>query len=158
MKSVEWNLRSRLLLALAFGALVVVAGAAQERGAAPGGAQGAGRGAAPGTNPNATGVVAFQPTEGMTTSRIRFEAGSRTNWHTHTAPQLLWIEDGRGLWQEQGDPVKDLVKDVPVVARANIAHWHGAAPTTHAVQLTVYGGMLAWGAPVTDAEYQGKKK
>ena len=151
----SWNLRSRVWLAVAFGAIAVVAAAAQERGAAPpAGAQGAGRG----SNPNATGEAVFQPTEGMNTSRIRFAAGARTNWHTHTAPQLLWIEEGRGLWQEQGDPVKALLKDVPVVARANITHWHGAAPDSHAVQLTVYGGQLTWGAPVTDAEYQGKKK
>lgn len=154
MVSYQWNLRGRLFLALSFGALVVVAAAAQERGGAPP----APAQAKPGANPNAVGDVAFQPTEGMTTSRIRFEAGSRTNWHTHTAPQLLWIEDGRGLWQERGDGVKDLLKDVPIVTRANIEHWHGAAPNMHAVQLTVYGGQLKWGQPVSDAEYKGGKK
>jgi quercetin dioxygenase-like cupin family protein len=101
--------------------------------------------------------VAFQPTEGMTTSRIRYEAGARTNWHTHTAPQMLWVEDGRGLWQERGDSVKEMLKDVPVVTKANVTHWHGAPANSHSVQLTVYGGTITWGAPVTDAEYQGKK-
>ena len=66
---------------------------------------------APATNPNATGLVAFHPTEGMTTSRIRYEAGARTNWHTHTGPQMLWAEDGIGLWQERGDPIKQMQKD-----------------------------------------------
>ena len=154
MKAVQWNLRSRLLLALTLGALVAVAAAAQERsGAPPAPAQGGGRG-----NPNATGVAVFQPTEGMNVSRLRFEAGARTNWHTHTAPQMLWIEDGRGRWQEQGDVIKELSKDAPVVTKANVAHWHGAAPNSHAVQFTVYAGMLSWGAPVTDAEYLGTKK
>ena len=155
MGSVQWNLRSRLLLALTLGAIVAVTAAAQERGGAPPApAQGAGRG----TNPNAVGFVAFQPTEGMTTSRIRYEAGARTNWHTHTAPQMLWTEDGRGLWQERGDPVKDMLKDVPIVTRANVTHWHGAPANSHSVQLTVYGGTITWGAPVSDAEYMGKKK
>ena len=155
MTFVQWNLRSRLLLAMTFAAAVAVTAAAQNRGAAPPApAQGAGRG----SNPNAVGVAVFQPTEGMNTSRIRFEAGARTNWHTHTAPQMLWIEDGLGRWQEQGDVVKELLKDVPVVAKANVTHWHGAAPNSHAVQLTVYGGMLTWGAQVTDAEYLGAKK
>ena len=94
MKSVQWNLRGRVLLALTLGAIVAVTAAAQDRGGAP---PAPARGAGPGPNPNAVGVVAFQPTEGMTTSRIRFEAGARTNWHTHTAPQMLWVEDGRGL-------------------------------------------------------------
>ena len=155
MKRVQWNVHARLLLALTFGAIVAVTAVAQERGAAP---PAPGQAAGRGTNPNAVGVVAFQPTEGMTTSRIRFEAGSRTNWHTHTAPQMLWVEDGRGLWQERGDPIKELSKDVPVVTKANVIHWHGAAPNSHAVHLTVYGGTITWGAPVTDAEYQGNKK
>ena len=155
MTSVQWNVRRRLLLALTFGAIVAVTAAAQERGGAPPApAQGAGRA----TNPNAVGFVAFQPTEGMTTSRIRYEAGARTNWHTHTAAQMLWVEDGRGLWQERGDPVKEMLKDVPIVTRANVTHWHGAAPDGHSVQLTVYGGTITWGAPVSDAEYMGKKK
>jgi quercetin dioxygenase-like cupin family protein len=150
MNSMQWSLRSRLLIALTLAAIVAVTAAAQERGAKP-------PVPAPATNPNAVGLVAFHPTEGMTTSRIRYEAGARTNWHTHTAPQMLWVEDGRGLWQERGDPVKEMVKDVPVVTRANVTHWHGAPANSHSVQLTVYGGTITWGAPVTDAEYQGKK-
>lgn len=149
MKSIQWSLRGRLLIALTLGAIVAVTAAAQERGAKPV--------PAPGTNPNAVGLVAFHPTEGMTTSRIRYEAGARTNWHTHTAPQMLWVEDGRGLWQERGDPVKEMSKDVPIVTRANVTHWHGAPANSHSVQLTVYGGTITWGAPVTDVEYQGKK-
>ena len=150
MNSMQWSLRSRLLIALTLAAIVAVTAAAQERGAKP-------PVPAPATNPNAVGLVAFHPTEGMTTSRIRYEAGARTNWHTHTAPQMLGVEDGRGLWQERGDPVKEMVKDVPVVTRANVTHWHGAPANSHSVQLTVYGGTITWGAPVTDAEYQGKK-
>jgi quercetin dioxygenase-like cupin family protein len=150
MNSMQWSLRSRLLIALTLAAIVAVTAAAQERGAKP-------PVPAPAANPNAVGLVAFHPTEGMTTSRIRYEAGARTNWHTHTAPQMLWVEDGRGLWQERGDPVKEMVKDVPVVTRANVTHWHGAPANSHSVQLTVYGGTITWGAPVTDAEYQGKK-
>ena len=154
MNSIQWNLRGRLMLALTFGAIVAISAAAQERGAAPAAPA---PGVKPGTNPNAVGLVAFQPTEGMTTSRIRYEPGARTNWHTHTAPQMLWNEDGRGLWQERGEPIKEMQKDAPVVTRANVTHWHGATPNSHSVQLTVYGGTITWGMPVTDAEYQGKK-
>lgn len=149
MSSMQWNLRGRLLLALTLGVVVAVTAVAQERGAKPV--------PAPATNPNATGLVAFHPTEGMTTSRIRYEAGARTNWHTHTGPQMLWAEDGIGLWQERGDPIKQMQKDMPIVTRANVQHWHGATPNNHSVQLTVYGGTITWGAPVTDAEYAGKK-
>lgn len=152
MALVHW--RSPLLPIVIFVALVTVTLAAQQRGGAPAApAPGAG---AP--NPNAVGVVNFEPTDGMLTRRLRFEAGARTNWHTHTHRQMLWAEEGRGLYQELGEPVKELVKDVPVLTKANVPHWHGAAPDSHVVQLTIYGGDIKWGAPVTDAEYLGKKR
>jgi quercetin dioxygenase-like cupin family protein len=156
MKAVKWN-RGLGVLALVFAAFVAVTAAAQNRGSAPPApAQGAAP-ANPAPNPNATGVVEFQPTDGMLTRRLRFEAGARTNWHTHTHRQMIWAEEGRGLYQEMGEPVKELVKDVPVLTKANVPHWHGAAPNSHVVQLTIYGGDIKWGAPVTDAEYLGKK-
>ena len=153
MALVRW--RSPLLLPVFIcGALVTVTLAAQQRGGAP--AAPAPGAAAP--NPNAVGVVNFEPIDGMLTRRLRFEAGARTNWHTHTHRQMLWAEEGRGLYQELGEPVKELVKDVPVLTKANVPHWHGAALDSHVVQLTIYGGDIKWGAPVTDAEYLGKKK
>ena len=156
MKSVKWN-RNIGVLALGFVAFVAVSVTAQNRGgAAPAPAQGAAP-ANPAPNPNATGVVAFQPTDGMLTRRLRFEAGARTNWHTHTERQMIWAEEGRGLYQEMGEPVKQLVKDVPILTKANVPHWHGAAPDSYVVQLTIYGGDIKWGAPVTDAEFLGKK-
>jgi quercetin dioxygenase-like cupin family protein len=156
MKSAQRN-RGIGVLALGFAALVAVTAAAQNRGSAPPApAQGAAA-TTPAPNPNATGVVEFQPTEGMLTRRLRFEAGARTNWHTHTHRQMIWAEEGRGLYQEMGEPVKELVKDVPILTKANVPHWHGAAPNSPVVQLTIYGGDIKWGAPVTDAEYLGKK-
>jgi hypothetical protein len=135
---------------------VTLAAAAQQRGGAPPAPAAPGAGGNP--NPNAIGVVSFEPIDGMLTRRLRFEAGARTNWHTHTHRQMLWAEEGRGLYQELGEPVKELVKDVPVLTKANVPHWHGAAPDSAVVQLTIYGGDIKWGAPVTDAEYMGKKK
>jgi quercetin dioxygenase-like cupin family protein len=152
MAFVRWN--GPLLPVSIFVAFVAVTLAAQQRGAAPP----APAGAAANPNPNATGVVAFEPIDGLLTRRLRFEAGARTNWHTHTHRQMLWAEEGRGLYQEMGEPIKELVKDVPVLTKANVPHWHGAAPDSSVVQLTIYGGDIKWGAPVTDAEYLGKKK
>ena len=156
MRSIRWSLAIGVL-ALGLAAFVVMTAAAQTRGgAAPAPAQGAAP-ANPAPNPNATGVVVFESIDGMLTRRLRFEAGARTNWHTHTPRQMLWAEEGRGLYQEMGEPIKELVKDVPVLTKANVPHWHGAAPNSSVVQLTIYGGDIKWGAPVTDAEYLGKK-
>ena len=156
--AVQWTLRKRLALAVTFGILVAVA-AAQEQGgqrgqggAAPGAAGGRGNFGA-----NFTGTIAVQQTTGMNMSRIRFEAGARTNWHIHSAGQILLIEEGRGRWQEMGDVVKDLPLGQPVLTKPNTLHWHGAAPDQAAMQFSVYAGTLEWKQAVTDAEYLGKK-
>jgi quercetin dioxygenase-like cupin family protein len=135
----------------------VVTTAAQDQagrggqGAAPAG----GRGRGP---TSFTGTTQFLATEGMNMSRIRFDAGARTYWHTHTAPQILLIEEGRGRWQEQGDVVRDIPQNTPVLTKPNVPHWHGAAPDSHAVQFSVYAGKLDWAQAVTDDEYMGRKK
>lgn len=156
MATRPWSVQSRLILAAGLVSMAVVARAAQQdaqRG------QGAGAPAGRGNfGANFTGTIAVQPTEGTNMSRIRFEAGARTNWHVHTAPQILLIEEGRGRWQEQGDAVKELPMGQPVLTKANVPHWHGASPDQAALQFSVYAGKLEWQKPVTDAEYTGKAK
>src|SRR5688500_10565358 len=39
------------------------------------------------------------------TLRLRFPAGSRSNWHTHSHGQLLMVEQGRSRTQDRGGPV-----------------------------------------------------
>ena len=156
---IQWQLRSRLLLAMALAAVTAIAAAAQQEGRqGDAGAAAQGRGAGRGNFANNfTGTVAVQQTTGMNMSRIRFEAGARTNWHIHSAPQILLIEEGRGRWQEQGDVVKDIPVNQPVLTKPNVLHWHGAAPDQAAMQFSVYAGTLEWKQAVTNEEYQGKK-
>jgi quercetin dioxygenase-like cupin family protein len=94
----------------------------------------------------------------MRSSRIRFEAGARTNWHTHSTGQLLLVEEGKGRLQEQGSAIRDVLAGQPVLTKPGVMHWHGAAPDQHAVQFSVYSGMLEWKDAVTDEEYTGKTK
>ena len=162
MTHLQWPLRRRVVLALSFAVLAVFAAGAQQDaqrggGAAPAPAAGAPAGLGNFAS-NFTGTVTVGQTTGTSMSRIRFEAGARTNWHTHTAPQILLIEEGRGRWQEMGDVVKDLPLGQPVLTKPNLLHWHGAAPDQAALQFSVYGGTLEWKQPVTDDEYLGKKK
>src|SRR6185503_19755467 len=90
MKRVRWNLTIGLL-AIGLATVVAVKVTAQARGgAAPAPANQSAAPASPAPNPNATGVVEFQPIDGMLTRRLRFEAGARTNWHTHTHRQMIW--------------------------------------------------------------------
>ena len=162
MTHLQWPLRRRIVLALSFATLAVFAAAAQQDAPRGGGAASAPAAGAPAGRgnfaSNFTGTVTVGQTTGTNMSRIKFEAGARTNWHTHTAPQILLIEEGRGRWQEMGDVVKDLPLGQPVLTKPNLLHWHGAAPDQAALQFSVYGGTLEWKQAVTDDEYLGKKK
>jgi quercetin dioxygenase-like cupin family protein len=87
--------------------------------------------------------------------RLRFPAGSRSNWHSHVnSGQLLMLESGRGLTQVRGEPIYEMRPFEPWYTPAGVEHWHGAAPDQEAVQLTIYGGTLNWLEPVEDAVYR----
>ncbi len=88
------------------------------------------------------------------TTRLRFPAGSRSNWHTHSWGQLLMIEQGKGRTQVRGGPVQEMLPGQPWWTPANVEHWHGAAPDQDALQLTIYEGTDNWKDPVTDQEYR----
>lgn len=105
---------------------------------------------------NFTGQISVVDSSEMRSSRIRFEAGARTNWHVHSARQLILIEEGQGRLQEIGGPVRVLRAGEPVYTQAGVAHWHGAAPDQAAVQFSVYTGTLEWQQAVTDSEYLGR--
>jgi quercetin dioxygenase-like cupin family protein len=118
------------------GVLVMIAGAAAQQSNFVGG------------TPSAVDAKAIR------TTRLRFPAGSRSNWHTHTNGQLLMIEEGKGRTQERGGPLHEMLPGQPWWTKAGVEHWHGAAPDTDALQLTIYEGEVKWLEPVTDQTYK----
>lgn len=86
---------------------------------------------------------------------VEFEAGGRTNWHRHSAPQLLLVKEGRGLVQKWGEPVRAMAAGDTVCIEPGEKHWHGAAPGTtmahFAVNLTL---TTEWLEPVSDDQYR----
>jgi len=89
----------------------------------------------------------------VNTTRLKFPKGSRSNWHTHTWGQLLMIEEGKGRTQVRGGSLLETLPGQPWWTPAGVEHWHGAAPDTDALQLTIYEGTVKWLEPVTDKEY-----
>jgi len=89
----------------------------------------------------------------LRTLRLRFPAGSRANWHSHSWGQLLMVEEGRGRAQVRGGPVLEMLPGQPWFTPAGVEHWHGAAPAQDALQLTIYEGTVKWLEPVGDKEY-----
>ncbi len=88
------------------------------------------------------------------TLRLKFVAGSRSNWHSHSNGQLLMVEEGRGRTQERNGPLLEMGPGLPWYTKAGVEHWHGAAPTQDVQQLTIYEGDVKWLEPVTDAVYK----
>jgi quercetin dioxygenase-like cupin family protein len=86
---------------------------------------------------------------------VEFDPGGRTNWHRHTAPQLLLVQEGRGLVQKWGEPVRPIAAGDAISIEPNEKHWHGAAPETRmahfAVNLTL---TTEWLEPVSDDQYR----
>jgi quercetin dioxygenase-like cupin family protein len=59
---------------------------------------------------------------------VAFDPGARTDWHSHTAGQFIYVLDGRGLVVTRGGDHSVLgVGDVVVVPSEEV-HWHGAWP------------------------------
>ena len=99
------------------------------------------------------GSPRFQSAEDVSTLRILFPAGVRSNWHTHSWGQLLMIEEGTGLTQVRGGPVLEILPGEPWWTGSGVEHWHGAAPDEDALQMTIYEGTVEWLDPVTDEQY-----
>ncbi len=86
-------------------------------------------------------------------ARLRFVAGSRSNWHFHSGGQMLMIIEGRAVTQVRGQSLREMHAGEPWYTAAGVEHWHGAHPQEDAYQFTVSVGDTNWLEPVTDAEY-----
>src|SRR5262245_29050846 len=90
-------------------------------------------------------------------TRVAFEPGARTAWHTHPLGQTLHVLAGVGRVQSEGGPVRQIHAGDTVWIPPNEKHWHGAAPThgmTHlAMQEALDGSHVTWMEHVTDAQY-----
>jgi quercetin dioxygenase-like cupin family protein len=89
--------------------------------------------------------------------RVAFEAGARTNWHSHTGPQLLQVLEGTCRFQQAGGPVQDAAAGDLISIAPGDRHWHGAAPTGPMTHVAInIDATTNWLEPVTDEEYAGR--
>lgn len=88
---------------------------------------------------------------------VTFEPGCRNNWHSHTGGQLLIVTAGRGYYQEEGQPARELRPGDVVEIAPNVVHWHGAAPDSWfshlAVECNPQTNRNTWLGPVDDEQY-----
>jgi 4-carboxymuconolactone decarboxylase len=86
---------------------------------------------------------------------VEFEPSSRTNWHTHSAPQVLLVAEGRGLVQKWGEPARVIGAGDAITIEPNEKHWHGAAPDAKMSHFAVNLHLTTqWLEPVADDQYR----
>jgi quercetin dioxygenase-like cupin family protein len=93
-------------------------------------------------------------------TRVSFEPGARTAWHTHPLGQTLYVVSGRGRAQSEGGAIREIRAGDTVWFAPGEKHWHGAAPDTGMVHIAMQealdGKAVEWLQHVTDEEYGGK--
>ena len=47
-------------------------------------------------------------------ANVTFEPNARTNWHIHSGGQILLVTAGKGLYKEEGKPIRILQKKTDV--------------------------------------------
>lgn len=103
------------------------------------------------------GMFAREEPSRVTGAIVTFEAGARTNWHSHPLGQTLIVIDGIGWTQVEGDPKIAFEAGDILWCPKDQRHWHGAtphAPMTHiAIQEALDGRNVTWMEPVTDEVY-----
>lgn len=89
---------------------------------------------------------------------VTFEPGARTNWHKHSGGQILLVTGGEGRYQERGKEIQVLRQGDVVRIAPDVEHWHGAAPQSWFVHISVETNVphnqVTWLEPVTDQEYK----
>lgn len=102
-------------------------------------------------------VIAAPAPARINATRVTFEPGARTAWHTHPLGQTLYVLTGCGRVQTEGGPVREIRAGDVVWIPPGEKHWHGAAPTTMMAHLAMQeaenGSAATWLEHVTDAQY-----
>lgn len=98
--------------------------------------------------------ITSDETFGVSISRVGFEPGSRTNWHTHIPGQVLIIESGTAYYQERGKE-KVILKAGDIMRCApGTTHWHGASEDQEMVHLAMTPTReVVWLEAVSDEVY-----
>ncbi len=102
-------------------------------------------------------LVPQDETNSYAVGNVIFEPGSRNNWHTHPAGQILLITDGNGFYQERGTPARFITKGDVVIIPSHTDHWHGASKDSSLTHIVITNntkeGTVEWLELVSDEEY-----
>ena len=94
---------------------------------------------------------------------VHFTPGARTAWHTHPFGQTIYVTEGIGRCQCEGEPVEEIRPGDRVFFEPGENHWHGAAPDRFMTHIAMQeaddsGSAATWGEHVTDEEYRAAQR
>ena len=70
-------------------------------------------------------------------TRVTFEPGARTAWHTHPRGQALAVQSGVCQVQTRGGEITEVASGDSVWIEPGEVHWHGAASGRTMVHLAI---------------------
>ena len=70
-------------------------------------------------------------------TRVTFEPGARTAWHTHPRGQALAVQSGVCQVQTRGGEIAEVASGDSVWIEPGEVHWHGAASGRTMVHLAI---------------------
>jgi len=103
-------------------------------------------------------IIVTEAPARLASTRVSFEPGARTAWHTHPLGQTLIVTAGRGWVQREGGPIEEIRPGDVVWFSPGEKHWHGASPTTAMTHIAIQekkdGKVVDWMEKVTDEQYR----
>jgi quercetin dioxygenase-like cupin family protein len=104
-----------------------------------------------------TVATAAEPSR-LAAASVHFTPGARTAWHTHPLGQTIFVTEGIGLCQREGEAIEIIRPGGRVYFEPDEKHWHGATANrfmTHIAMQEVddVGSPVTWGERVSDDEY-----
>ncbi len=81
-------------------------------------------------------LVTHDDSAAVSVSLVRFSDGGRNKFHTHTADQILYITEGRGIVASQDHEHHVTAGDIVHVPAGEV-HWHGAEPGQDMAHLSI---------------------
>jgi len=88
---------------------------------------------------------------------VTFQPGARTNWHHHPLGQTLYVTQGVGWFQTEGEPRIEIKAGDVIFIPPLERHWHGATDRTTMSHIAMHeregDSHVTWLKPVSDDDY-----
>jgi quercetin dioxygenase-like cupin family protein len=84
-------------------------------------------------------LVDGKTTKGYSSAIVKYDSGSKLNWHTHDSEQIIYATEGKGILATR-EKENIITPGMIVVIPAGEVHYHGAAPGATFTHIAFYSG------------------